>query len=333
MSYQFYGANEPKSISCINVEPFLDKLSEITENFTVIPEQFFKVWNAIWWIDVTSGFSEFKEKLAEYALLCQLPPDLEQYLDCDISKLTIDQRFHVLMTLVESENVAETFEKYTDPKSFKWYMESFNLHRDGDLSEDVLERMSKGFRGFCYEIGHFQTALKSIVPKRDSIIQVFSTQNIRYATGELNFDKILKVMKSQFGEPHKGYIAYKGVIIERLLSQSSKVVVKPSSTAVGLSLEKAVFELYRVIGYAVSETSATGDFGIDILAQSNTEKIGIQCKNYAGTVGVEAVMQVHSGGHYYGCTRFIVYSASGFTPAALEMASKLKVELLIYKGA
>lgn len=333
MSYQFYGANEPKSISCINVKPFLDKLSEMSENFATIPEQFFKVWNTIWWIDVTSDISELKEKLAEYALLCQLPTDLEQYLDDNVSKLTIEQRFHVLMTLVKSENIAETFEKYTDPESFKWYMNSINLHRNGDISEDTLERMSKGFRDFCYEIGHFQTALNSIVPKRELIIQVFSTQNIRYATGELNFDKILKVMKSQFGEPHKGYIAYKGVIIERLLSQSSKIVVKPSSTAVGLSLEKAVFELYRIIGYAVSETSATGDFGIDILAQSNIEKIGIQCKNYAGTVGVEAVMQVHSGGHYYGCTRFIVYSASGFTPAALDMASKLKVELLIYKGA
>lgn len=160
MSYQFYGRNIPKSISCINVEPFLDKLSEITENFTAIPEQFFKIWSAIWWIDVTSGFPEFKEKLAEYALLCQLPPDLEQYLDYDASKLTITQRFHVLVTLLESEDVAETFEKYTEPERFKWYMASFNLHRNGDLSEDVLERMSKGFRDFCYEIGHFQTALQ-----------------------------------------------------------------------------------------------------------------------------------------------------------------------------
>lgn len=333
MSYQFYGKNAPKSISCINVEPFLDKLCEITGNFTAIPEHFFKVWNAIWWIDVTSSFPELKENLAEYALLCQLPPDLDQYLDYEASKLTITQRFHVLATLLESENLTKTLEKYTDPKSFKWYMTSFNLYRNGDFSEDVLESMSKGLRDFCYEIGHFQTALHSIVPKRDSIIQVFSTQNIRYATGELNFDKILKVMKSQFGEPHNGYIAYKGVIIGRLLSQCSTGTTKPSSTAVGMSLEKSVFELYRVIGYTVSETSATGDFGIDILAQSNTEKIGIQCKKYAGAVGVEAVMQAHSGGHYYGCTRFIVYSTSGFTSAALEMASKLKVELLTYKGS
>lgn len=333
MAYQFYGRNAPKSISCINVETFLDKLSELSESFTVIPETFFKIWSAIWWIDVTSSYAELKVKLAEYALLCPLPKELEQYLDLDVPRLTNGQKFHFLMTLVESEKVADIFKSHTDPESFKWYMDSFHLHRSGDVSEDVLERMSKGFRDFCYEIDHFETALQSIVPNRDSIIKVFSTQNIRYATGELNFDKIFKVMKSQFGEPYKGFIAYKGVIIERLLNQSVKVVAKPNSTAVGLSLEKAVLKLYRVIGYAVSETSATGDFGIDILAQSNTEKIGIQCKNYAATVGVEAVMQAHSGGHYYGCTRFIVYSASGFTSAALEMASKLKVELLIYKGA
>lgn len=333
MSYQFYGRNDPKSISCINVEPFLDKLSELSENFTIIPKPFFEFWSAIWWIDVTSDYSKLKEKLAEFAALHPLPDELKQYLDPNVSGLSVHQRFHLLMALIEIDKVADIFYKHTDPESFKWYMDSFDLHKGGDTSKDVLERMSKGFRDFCYEISHFETGLQSIVPNRDSIIQVFSTQNIRYATGALNFDKIFKVMKSQFGEPYNGFIAYKGVIIGRLLNQSGKVTTKPSSNAVGLSLEKAVLELYRIIGYAVSETSATGDFGIDILAQSNAEKIGIQCKNHAGTVGVEAVMQAHSGGHYYGCTRFVVYSASGFTPAALEMANKLKVELLIYKGA
>lgn len=333
MPYVFYDSNDIKSIECINEELFLDKLSEVTENFTTIPERFFKVWSAMRWLDVRRDFSEFKEALAEYASLCKLPPGLERYLDCDASKYTVDNRFHVLMMLVESEGIEKLFEKYADHERYKKYVDCLNLYRSGVLSEDMLERAAGAFRGFCYEIGNFHAALESIVPKRDAIIQVFSTQNIRYATGKLNFDKILKIMKSQFGEPHKGYIAYKGVIIERMLRQSAVGVVRPSSIAVGLSFEKAVLELYRVIGYAVSETSTTGDFGIDILAQSNTEKIGIQCKNYADAVGVDAVMQAHSGGHYYGCSRFIVYSSSGFTPAALEMASKLKVELLIYKGA
>lgn len=333
MPYVFYDNNEIKSIQCINYELFLDKLSEVTKNFTEIPERFFNVWHAMRWLDVRRDLSEFKEALAEYALLCQVPPSLEQYLVCDASRYSIDNRFRVLVELVESEGVAKFFEEYADPEIHKLYVDCLSLYRDGVLSEDMLERAAGGFRGFCYEIGNFHAALESIVPQRDVIIRVFSTQNIRYATGKLNFGKIYKVMKSEFGQTYKGYIAYKGVIIEHLLGQSAKGMVKPSSTAVGLSLEKAVLELYRLIGYAVSETSTTGDFGIDILAQSNTEKIGIQCKNYAGSVGVEAVMQAHSGGHYYGCSRFIVYSASGFTPAALEMASKLKVELLIFKCA
>lgn len=208
------------------------------------------------------------------------------------------------------------------------------IPNDLELSLGQREELSGFTEDARREANYFCWILPSIIPYREEIIKVFANQNIYYEHGELNFDKIHKIFKAKLGQEHKIYIAYKGLIVEKILGGLEKSKHQAlTTTATGLSLERAVLETYRSMGYVASETKASGDFGIDIIAESNISKIGIQCKNHTSSVGVEAVMQAHSGGHYYGCTRFVVYSVNGFTSAACEMASKLNVELLNYKGA
>jgi restriction system protein len=122
-------------------------------------------------------------------------------------------------------------------------------------------------------------------------------------------------------------------MIDKILSQESGTN-EPTQTSVeiGNHLESQVADLYRKLGYGITETPATNDFGIDLIARSNSGLVGIQCKNYTDNVGVEAVMQAHSGALYYDCKSSVVVASSGFTKAAYEMANKLNVELLVLTG-
>ncbi|WP_204126631.1 restriction endonuclease [Pseudomonas ogarae] len=334
MAHLFYGNNVPKSIEYVKSDVFLKLLAARTNDFVDISEEQFKKWNSLRFIDVTDPYERLKSSIQELCDVSPVPSSINSYFLDGPSDLTLDQKFELYNELKSYDEVLSPLLDFVDPAGYRWHEEYFESFEAGARTVTNLKWMAQLSIRFYDEVNNFKIALDSVIPKRDAIVKVFSSQNIRYATGELNFDKIFKVLKSQFGDAWNGYAAYKGVLIEHLLESSgATVLAKQSSRIIGLGLEKAVLELYRIIGYTVSETSASGDFGIDILAQSNTEKIGIQCKNHAGNVGVDSVMQAHSGGHYYGCSRFVVYSASGFTSGAFEMAKKLNVELLVYKGS
>lgn len=334
MAHLFYGRNVPKNIEYVKSDVFLNVLAAMTNDFVDIPEEQFQKWNSLRFIDVTDTYERLKSSVQELCDVSPVPLSITSCFLDGITDLTLEQRFELYSELKSYDELLSPLLDFVDPAGYKEHKEYFDSFEAGTRTITDLKWMAQLSTRFYDEVNNFKVAFDSVIPKRDAIVKVFSTQNIRYATGELNFDKIFKVLKSQFGDAWNGYVAYKGVLIEHLLESSGATdLAKQSSRIIGLGLEKAVLELYRVIGYTVSETSASGDFGIDILAQSNTEKIGIQCKNYAGNVGVDSVMQAHSGGHYYGCSRFVVYSTSGFTSAAFEMAKKLNVELLVYKGS
>ena len=96
----------------------------------------------------------------------------------------------------------------------------------------------------------------------------------------------------------------------------------------GLEFEAAVSFLYENKGYKVQMTKASGDFGVDLIAEKGQERIAIQAKRYSGTVGVKAVQEVVAGGFYYKATKALVITNSYYTPAAKKMADGLGVELV-----
>ncbi|MGA4453476.1 restriction endonuclease [Pseudomonas fortuita] len=332
MRYIFYGINDPKSIMYLDADRFVERLFDITDGFSSIPA-LFDEWALLSGIYVEGRYSEFKSKIIELPSFHTLPDDIKGFFSDNVDDLSVTQRFELLMALMDLGGLINPSLDGIDPHEVPLHSKMFESYINGHADESDLEGLSRLSRGAYDDANGFKVALDFVVRDRESVLKVFATQNIKYANGTLNFDKIQNLLKAQFGAPWKGYVVFKGLLIDKLLSHtSSRLTSRPSTRDVGGALEKVVVDIYRNLGYIVSETSATGDFGVDVLAQSNIEKIGIQCKNYSGSVGVEAVMQAHSGGHYYGCSRFIVYSANGFTPAAVEMAATLKVELLIYKG-
>ena len=80
--------------------------------------------------------------------------------------------------------------------------------------------------------------------------------------------------------------------------------------------------------YDLTVTRSSGDQGIDILGKLNKKAIGVQCKNYSGSVGNKAVQEAIAGAVYYGLEQVYVLTNSYFTGSAKYLAQKSGVILL-----
>lgn len=99
-------------------------------------------------------------------------------------------------------------------------------------------------------------------------------------------------------------------------------------TMEGHEFEHFCADLLQRNGFTdVEVTKASGDFGIDVLAQKDGVTYGIQCKCYSDTVGNHAVQEAFSGAQYYHRMVAVVMTNNYFTPAAIETAQRTNVLL------
>ena len=118
--------------------------------------------------------------------------------------------------------------------------------------------------------------------------------------------------------PTKPALRFSGILPERDSSRS------------GLEYEEYVAGRLRKEKYRhVQVTQGSGDFGADILASDPWgNSICIQCKYYAGKVGIHAVQEIAAAQQYYGTSRAMVITNSEFTSAAEKLADQTGVELV-----
>lgn len=128
---------------------------------------------------------------------------------------------------------------------------------------------------------------------------------------------------------------------QRLLKAARRVVSRiwlrarqhPDLTAVDLDsinweeFEKLVSAVFEAREFTTELTKRTADQGIDVIAVSRNQRVGIQAKRYQGAVGNDAVMEAIAGSQFYNCNRTVVVCTSTFTKAAKELADRTGVEL------
>lgn len=92
---------------------------------------------------------------------------------------------------------------------------------------------------------------------------------------------------------------------------------------------------YRVAKYLkrnhfrdVSVTSASRDYGVDIIARKGRKRYAIQCKYYSRPVGISAVQEAFTGMAHYDCNAAMVVTNSTFTKAAETLAEENGVFLI-----
>ena len=112
---------------------------------------------------------------------------------------------------------------------------------------------------------------------------------------------------------------------EELLQQTDIYTIDKMS---GYDFEEYIALLFKKMGYQVKVTKQSSDQGIDIIAEDNFTRIGIQAKCYSGTVGNKAIQEAVAGKLYYACDKVLVVTNSIFTKSAIELAKYNKVGLI-----
>lgn len=83
------------------------------------------------------------------------------------------------------------------------------------------------------------------------------------------------------------------------------------------------------MGYASKITKASGDQGIDIIAEKDSVKLGIQAKRYGSKVTNSALQEVVLGLAFYNCNKGIIISNNYYTNSAEELAYKIMLHYRI----
>lgn len=95
--------------------------------------------------------------------------------------------------------------------------------------------------------------------------------------------------------------------------------------------EKIVADYFETQGYKTTVSSYTNDYGVDVFATKAKEKIAIQVKMFGGSarpVNRQMVMELHGAKDYFNCTKAIIATNGRIIDNALEVAKKLKIEVL-----
>jgi restriction system protein len=101
----------------------------------------------------------------------------------------------------------------------------------------------------------------------------------------------------------------------------------------GAEFEKFMANLFRQQGYAVQETSASRDQGVNlILPDYDGKRVAVILKRWSGPVDRAVVGATFGGMTHYGAEEGWVITTSTFTPRARELARSTRIRLIDGKG-
>jgi|GEM_PF-986259 len=95
----------------------------------------------------------------------------------------------------------------------------------------------------------------------------------------------------------------------------------------GVEFENYLEVLFRSEGYGIERTPVSQDYGADLILRRNGQRIAVQAKRYAGSVGLAAVQEVVAALSIYHCASAMVVTNSHFTRAARALAKSNDVVL------
>ncbi|MBI9018102.1 MAG: restriction endonuclease [Phycisphaerae bacterium] len=96
----------------------------------------------------------------------------------------------------------------------------------------------------------------------------------------------------------------------------------------GTEYERYCADQLIKVGWKVRITPASGDQGVDLIAEKGKCILAIQCKKYSKPVGNKAIQEAFAGGMFYDATTYAVVAPVEYTTSAKELASALGVHLL-----
>ncbi len=138
------------------------------------------------------------------------------------------------------------------------------------------------------------------------------------------FPEQYPVIKMLYEEALKSYTdeQRRNTIIRGLRQNEDKkfITIEDVDLMSGPEFETFVASIFQKMGYSTRITPTTGDQGIDVIAQKNNVRLGIQAKCYANKVGNSAIQEAVAGMNYYGLNKAMVVTNSTFTEPAAKLA-------------
>jgi len=95
----------------------------------------------------------------------------------------------------------------------------------------------------------------------------------------------------------------------------------------GYEFESFVCAMFTKLGYKSSVTKSSGDQGLDVIAEKDNTRLGIQAKCYSNKVNNKAVQEIVGALAHYKCDKGIVVTNHYFTESAKELAKSNNVVL------
>jgi len=97
----------------------------------------------------------------------------------------------------------------------------------------------------------------------------------------------------------------------------------------GTDFEAWVTAVLESGGIPAENIRDRGDFGVDVIADVDGVRVGIQVKRLASSVGNSAVQEALAGSGYHDCPLAAVVTQSHFTRAAIAQAERARVPVLL----
>ena len=95
--------------------------------------------------------------------------------------------------------------------------------------------------------------------------------------------------------------------------------------------EKYVANYFQNKGYKVKQTPYSNDYGVDVFAEKNKEKIAIQAKMFSNSnrkINRQMVMEFYGAKDFFNCIKGIIVTDGEIIQNAKDVADKLGIEIL-----
>jgi len=160
------------------------------------------------------------------------------------------------------------------------------------------------------------------------------------------FERFVESKMTDFKEKWLSYLGYKagdfnemfsltpspklGIALEKMYSIKFDMYLYSVIQAIIHQeiINEAICEVFTNCGWNAQVTKASGDQGVDVIAELNGVRVAVQCKLYSSPVGNKAVQEVFAAKIHYDCQIAIVVTNNSYTPSAKQLASTCGVELL-----
>ena len=95
--------------------------------------------------------------------------------------------------------------------------------------------------------------------------------------------------------------------------------------------EHIVAEYFEQKGFSTKVSQYSNDYGVDVFATKGKTKIAIQAKMFGNStrpINRQMIMELHGAKDYFDCTKAIMATNGRIIDNVVEVAKKLKIEIL-----